>query len=446
MMFFGFFWIACALSLFNPIIGVVNYLLVYQIDPRGTWWGGPISQFGVRYSLVAALCTLLGCIFGRRFVPRIAARISMWEAGVIGLVVIAALGTLYGRGYGPTAVMGFEKLWKMMVFVLVLTRLVTTRSNLQIILWTIVVGSFYLGWDAYTSPTSSFTEGRLDKIGGSDFSTTSGFAAHLSSMLPLIGAAFLTAKRWDTRILATLTGALCMNAVIMCRTRSAFIGLVLGIVTAICTAPRAKRFRIHSLLAASCICAFLLTDNAFWNRMSTLTGRETMYADRATVTRMAIWNASFDIIADYPFGVGIGNFTQVIGDYDPLLYKRASHNTVLLTFVELGIPGGIIFLSLAFGSLWLSFRCSELALHTRNPLETQLIAYGLLVSCVTYLITGLGTERLLCESLWWVLALPLCHYRVVRREMENRAETMMPNSNLGGIAIPESQRRSIAIA
>ena len=51
--YFIFFWVTCAASLINPIWGVVNYILVYQANPTVTWWGKPITDLGLRFSLIA---------------------------------------------------------------------------------------------------------------------------------------------------------------------------------------------------------------------------------------------------------------------------------------------------------------------------------------------------------------------------------------------------------
>ncbi len=432
--YFSIFWIACALSVFNPIWGVVNYMFVYQMDPRGTWWGRPISDIGVRYSLYAIGFTMLGLIFSRRRVPAVKPSFTPWEFGLILLLAVAAVNKILDIDVATQSVYSeyaFEKLWKMFVFVFILGRLATTRVNLRIVIWTLILGSLYLGYDAYNAPAWSFAQGRLEYIGGADFSTTSGFAAHLTAMLPIIGIGFLTAKKWQWRVLAAVAGGFAINGVIMCRTRSAFIGLVMGTLCAFLWAPRARRWRIHALLIAGGLTAYTLTDDSFWTRMSTLTSQEQLQEDRATVTRIAIWKTSMHVLVDYPFGVGIGNFPRIIGEYNYNVHRRTSHNTVLVAFVELGLHGGLLFLVIAAGSMWYAFRCLSLSRLTDDPLETQFIAYGLLVSCVTYFVTGLGTERFLCESFWWVLALPMCLYRVLLREiaLENELPALVENGS-----------------
>jgi hypothetical protein len=371
----------------------------------------------MRFSLIAAGFTVVGLFTGRKHVPDIRPMFSLWEIGAITLVAIAAINLFMGVGITAAALFEFEKFWKEILFVLLMTRMASTRENLRIVIWTLVIGSLYFGYDAYTAPSDAFILGRLDKIGGPDTSTTSGAAAHLVAMLPIIGAAFLTAKGWLWKGLAGLSGALVINALVLCRTRSAFIGFLIGAAAAILLTPRGRRFRIHSLLVIGALCAYSLTDDLFWNRMATLTDQRLVESDRATANRKEIWNASWRILADYPFGVGPGNFPEIIGEYDERHYRRASHNSLVGCFVELGVQGGIVFLCLVAGSVALLYQCVRRADLSSEPLETRLLAYGFFVSMVTYIVTALGTQRFYCESFWWVLSLPLCLHRAVVREI-----------------------------
>ena len=308
------------------------------------------------------------------------------------------------------------------MFVLILARLATTRENLKLVIWTLVAGSCYLGYDAYTASYRSFLLGRLEAFGGPDISTSSGAAAHLTAMLPIIGVAFLIAKKWKWKAEAALCGAETVNAIVLCRTRSAFLALLVGMVTAVLMAPRARRYRIHALLVIGVLLASALTDPNYWNRMGTMTRGETLEKDGAVVARLDIMKASWHLLADHPMGVGRGNFSVTIGKYDPRYRNRSPHNTLIMAFCELGIMGGLIFLALCIQSARMLFRCTKLAHLTDHPIETQLIAYGFLIALVSYFVAGLGTERFSCESFWWVLVFPMCLYRVVTREVAARAE------------------------
>lgn len=416
MLYFVVFGTACLMSLANPLWGVINYMVVYQIDPTDRWWGQPLVDTGMRFSMLAAAFTIVGLLVGRKSVPKARPAFSLWEWGVVGMFLIAALNVFIGIGFSAAARAEFEKFWKVLLFTLIFCRIASARQNFTIILWTLVAGCLYLGYDAYMAPSWAFVLGRLDTVGGPDFSTTSGAAAHLTAMLPLIGTAFLIAYRWRWRLFAAASGAFTINAMIMCRTRSAFIGLVVGVLTAFMVAPRAQRYRIHAFLIAGCAIAFCLTDDHFWQRMETLADQQVLETDLATVSRREIWLASMSILADHPLGVGVGNFTQIIGDYDPRHYKRSSHNSIVVCFLELGIHGGILFVMLVVGSLWHLRQAGKLARFTVRPVETRLLAYGLLISLITYLVIALGTQRFYCESFWWVLALPLALHRLALAE------------------------------
>ena len=101
--YFAFFWLGCLAALFNPIWGVLNYMLVYQSDPTDRWWGIPISDLGVRFSLFAALSVLLGMLLSRGKLPKFSPAFSWWELGLVGLFLVGLLNVIIGVGFGPTA-------------------------------------------------------------------------------------------------------------------------------------------------------------------------------------------------------------------------------------------------------------------------------------------------------------------------------------------------------
>ncbi len=408
----AFFFGACVAALINPIWGVVNYVVAYQTDPTQTWWGIPLAGLGIRFSLVAALFTMIGMLISRHRLP-VVPSFSWWEMGVFALFLIAAVGTVTGVEYGPAARHEFEKLWKVLLFTIVFGRVVASRRNLQIVLWTFVGGCIYIGHEALNAPPRAFVMGRLEMIGATDFSTTSGAAAYLSAMLPLVGTVFLITPQWRWKIIAAVSGVLTVNTIVMCRTRSAFIGLLAGLLVAFLAAPRVRRYRLHAVIIAAGIGSFALTDDHFWTRMNTIADKQAWESDMATVTRREIWAASIKVLADYPHGIGAGNFPRVIGKYDPRHHKRSTHNSIVVCFVELGLQGGIVFLCLLGGALYMIYDAMRRADETDDPLRTKLIAYGILISLVTYLVTAMGTQRFYCESFWWIMVLPLVLHRIV---------------------------------
>jgi hypothetical protein len=422
ILFFG----GSVFALTNPIVGVVLYVMVYQITPNDRWWGLPLADMGIRFSLLAGLFTIVGLVVSPHNVPRTKPLFTTWEWGLILLLGIAALTTYtIGIGTHDGSIRTFEKFWKMILFILVLNRLASTRKNIRIVLWSLVIGSLYLGYDAYTAPASAFWTGRLNNVGGPDFRTTSGLGTHLTAMLPLIGVLFLTTRPWHWRGLILLSGALSVNGIILCRTRSAFLGLLCGIAIALVSLPRGIRFKLQVCIIVGALAAVSLTDGYFWDRMATMSTPESRSQDLATQQRFQVWRTSMRIFADHPYGIGLNNFTQIIHNYDRQNKGRSPHNTFILCFVELGLPGGMVYVLMTIGGLVKLRRCARLAHLTQAPLETRLLIYGSLVSFVTYYVASLGTERLYCESFWWVLAMPQWLERMVQYEVE--ARTIVPD-------------------
>ena len=58
---FGFIS-SCGLSLVFPIVGIITYMMIYQLNPDDTWWGKPLEDLDVRMSLTAAVCMILGML------------------------------------------------------------------------------------------------------------------------------------------------------------------------------------------------------------------------------------------------------------------------------------------------------------------------------------------------------------------------------------------------
>lgn len=433
--FFGLFLAACVLALYYPVIAVANYMLIYQIVPGSRWWGMPIHALGVRFSLWAALSLVAG-MFVSWVTGRAAARrpfITLWEVLLCGLVGVAVVGYISIEAPHPRQWAILEKFTKMVIFLLCMTHLVATRKGVRVVLWVLVVGSLYLGHEAYTTPTREFLTGRLTSIGGPDFHDSSGFAAHMAAMVPLIGVTFLTTRRWWWRALPLISSVFTFNAIILCRTRSAFLGLIAGAVTAALMVPRSWRWKAYPALIVFTIGAYSLVDQNFIDRMETMASAEQRETDAAVNIRRELWDAGLRMVNDHPMGVGIGNFPIWVGRYEWHLLGRSSHNTFILCATEFGVPGLLVFVGIILTSAYQLFWAYRHSDDTDDPAETRLWVYGVLVSLVIYLVAGQFTERFYTESFWWVMAMSTC----IRRAALNEIAERMPRAV--GDEIPDEE-------
>ncbi|MCH8967482.1 MAG: hypothetical protein IID43_07360, partial [Planctomycetes bacterium] len=77
-----------ASSVIVPVLGVANYMLIYQIFPEHAWWGIPLAPLGVRYSMTAAVCLMVGILINIHRMPSVRPLLSLWDVGAIVMVII----------------------------------------------------------------------------------------------------------------------------------------------------------------------------------------------------------------------------------------------------------------------------------------------------------------------------------------------------------------------
>lgn len=422
--FFVGFFAACIFALAYPIVGVCNYMLVYLVNPDKMWWGKPLESLEIRYSLTAGICLLMGMFISSNRLPKLRGFAFTWEVLLVFFAVIVAISSLIGTGNSDYGMVLLDKSFKMTIFLICLARMASVWPNYRIVIWTLVIGSLVIGYDAFYAPSDDFANGRLNFVGGPDFRESSGLAAHMASTLPLIGALFVTTKSWRWKLVPLIAGVFTVNTIVQCRTRSAFVGLMVGAAVAVLLAPRKRRMRVYSLLLVGAIGAGFLVDDRFWNRMSTMTDSKRYDNDTTIQSRLELWTVAASMFFDHPLGVGVGQFRQTSHDYESDDFEhaftqphRVTHNSYLLCATELGIQGVLVLMAILAVSIHRGLRGLRLAAQADDPHAARMLAYGSLIAVVIYASTSAFTDRLYTESFWWILSLPICLERSLTRQV-----------------------------
>lgn len=192
-----------------------------------------------------------------------------------------------------------------------------------------------------------FVPGTLHVVAG-------GFFFHRLKMahVLLIGIAALVARQLCASLSAArrATEALALGLMLACLvftyTRGAFLGVAMGALCSLVAASRRTQLRAFGACAALAL-ALLLAPQVR-ARLDSIKGAQ------AASVRGLIWSQAINVICDHPFGVGLGNYTPVIGAYydrtDPGFAVRTyPHNILLAAWAEAG-PGGLV----AYATVWLS--------------------------------------------------------------------------------------------
>jgi O-antigen ligase len=418
LLFIGGFMVCAVGALFLPHLGIYGYIADYCINPNDQWWAAPFSRFGVRYSLTLALATLIGMVlqrnklqFGRQsFYDQ--EMLLLFLLGVVWLTVVLG-GDTVGR-YASTDHPSI-KFTKIVIFCLMMTHVVTDIRKLNGLFWVFATISLILGMKAWNVPYSAFVGGRLEGIGGADFAEANFFAAFMAAMLPIIGIQFLRSG-WYGKLYGFLCAVFTANAVVLCRSRGAFVGLAAGALVACFFAPKQHRKKIFILMVVGIIGVVYITDSFFIDRILSISTSQAEM-DSSSSNRLELWKAGGRIFIDHPLGIGPGNWYQTIGRYVPELEGKDSHNTYVKCAVELGIFGIGLF-TLMLYQAYANLRKVYRDIRSLPAAEADLFAqyyFSTIVSLAILLACALTITMIYTEVLWVLLMLPIC----IRRALDN---------------------------
>jgi probable O-glycosylation ligase (exosortase A-associated) len=407
-----------------PLAGVLLYILIYHLNPEFQWWGESIRVLGLRTSMTTVLATVIGLML--RF-PRFEAGGRQLPAPIffgLLLVIYACLSMSWGFGASDRGFYMAEKIIKVMIFVLILIRCVQEPRHYHMVVIVWLLGIFYIGYQAFGN-VGVRSNGRLSLgIGGPDFAESSGLAVHLVSVLPVVGAMFFMCRRWWTRGLVLLTGALAVNTIIMTRTRNALFGLAVMILAGLFSMPRGYRLKGWVAIGVGTILALQLADPGWWERIATIPDYQ---KDLSATNRLLFWTASLEMARDFPMGIGLGNFHEVVKQYVPNLnITRAAHSTYFACLAELGYPGFALFMLVGITALWRLTRIHRAAARFESDLPIQVgrwrmrfhlgwHAMAMRIGLCGYLASSVFTTRLWTEDFWIMIGLICCLSNITER-------------------------------
>ncbi len=417
VLFLFLFVVACGGAVHAPLVGIVAYILHYEISPETQWWGQNIAHWGVRFSFILAAFTAVGIALNHsrlRYGKKILASQEWLLIGFVALIwlshAIWATEVKFGEGDHP----GF-KMTKVLIFVLMLTHVITTTKHVKVLFWAFVVGTIFLGYQAYTANPHMFVTGQLNGIGGPDFRNSNSLAAYLVACLPIIAVQFIMSGRIGKAV-CLVAGVLTVNTIVLTRSRSGMVGLAAGAIVALLAAPKQYRKTILVGLIIVAIGGYALTDPGYWERAETITVKEGERGG-SIEGRIDMWKASVEMLRDRPFGVGAGNFPSAIKGYAGDRSARDAHSTFVRCYSELGIQGLIVYLLLILGSMRILWQVHKESKSLPKPARDVLgwSSYAVAVGLTVIVFCGLTSTNLYVEGPWWFLAMPVC----LARALEN---------------------------
>ena len=446
LIFIGLFLLCAGGALVLPCLGVYGYIADYCIGPASQWWEAPFSGLGIRYSYALALATALGILFNRhklRFGESFLQRQEVLILVFLGIVWLSTFMGVETVGRYTTVDHPSIKFTKIVVFALMMTHIITDKRKLDGLLWVFVIVSLILGLQAWDLPRRAFEGGRLEGIGGADFAESNFFAAFMAAMLPIIGIQLLRSK-WFGKAVCAVSAAFTANAIVLCRSRGALVGIAAGAITACLFAPKKHRKKIAVGLVLGIMGGIYVSDPQFLERATTITRSEDQ-RDESAASRLQLWGAGAEMFADNPFGIGVGNWYQTIEYYLPDYVRRDSHNTYVKCAAELGVQGILVYALFIFTAFMQLRRVRKLSATLPQSVGDDLVlcSFGLTISLSIILTCGLTITMIYIEIIWLLLMLPVCLARVLGNAVADYEQELTgEEKNLGTKTSAQSSENS----
>lgn len=141
--------------------------------------------------------------------------------------------------------------------------------------------------------------------------------------------------------------------------------------------------------------------------------------DRTSELRLTYWKYAIDVIKNHPLGIGYKNWMLYYAyKYQPDKVEQI-HNTVLEAFVDLGFPGGILFLIMIITAIVMNTRtASEMrGLGSVENRATAAIATGINLGLVGTFIAAQFMSVLFYPMFWLAFALTSALRHFSRKKM-----------------------------
>jgi uncharacterized protein with PQ loop repeat len=412
----------------------ILYQLIYFLNPDDRWWSAEIP--GISYSFIAAVL-MLGALAVRyrecsNLAPWTEIPAFKWMIALLGMYYLAYLYALNA----PLHDRFTYDFTKLIVIVLVAYKLVNSPKSLDVSLWAYIVGATYIGYLATITGRNS--QGRVEGIGMVDAPDANDMAAALVPAAALLMYfAWMGSKK--VKILCGICGAFIANGLVLINSRGAFLGVAFGagfyLLHMIFSRHRQKGQRGMAIVIITLGLSggLYVTDDLFWERMSTLQNVEDQ--DASGSGRVNYWMATFDMMEDFPMGMGVYGYNTVSSLYLSEEQRGQSDNKSVhsLWFQGLSEVGWIgIFI---FGGLLVSlYRLSKKAkIWLLEQTETVSYFKLLALECalLSYLVSGSFINRFRAEILYWMILLLAIAINVyflqrVRKTKDSKGPRIVP--------------------
>jgi O-antigen ligase len=370
--------LAIGAAIYRPALGLAVLAFAYPYDLKT--YAGP-----VKLTTSAALLAILAIVWvGRQILPNPPA----WQATPLDLpVALFAIATVLSllslSGHYTDQLVGLLKAGGAFVLFFVTTQSLRERRDLWLVVGAVVATGLIVALQttvpvlAGTTVVSDATRAKGITI---DPNLFGGYLVLVSSLA--VAMALTLRERW-AMIAGGLAAFIFAIALVATLSRSAWIGSLVALITLIILVPH--RRRVLASIGAFIVALVLIVGLA--GPIGARLGSQSGDGPFQTFTsRVPIWKAGWDMFLHHPIlGIGINNFSNFIGSYDPELDVNQAHNLFVNIAAERGLLGIATFLVV----LIMLFVTVAVAIRKAPDFPHRVLVAGMMAGLVGFLVHSL---------------------------------------------------------
>ncbi len=431
LVWLGAFIILAGLTFRRASWGIPLYMLTYWAFPGLWWWGqGPLTSLGIRWNLAASLIFVAGVLLDGRTRSPGTAKSTRPACLLLLLYILNATVVHFLFADNPeNSWRGLELLWKQGALVLFLLAAIKDRFDLKLMIYAILVGAAYIGYEVVFNGEGNYVDGRLEGVSIPSVGEANALASLLTLAILLGGHLLLCGTRVE-KCFAVLSLVLTLEVILRCNSRSVTLALIFG--GAWLLVGSRGKLRRYALAGAvlAVVAAFLQMGET--QQARNLARFQSTFAsadqrDGSAQSRLNRWVVGLKMVGDYPLGSGYeAAFRSDLGmsywenrerpgnlEDDSDKYYHTVHMGYLNIAASWGIQGLLLYLGAIFFA-WRGVRRSVSQAYSSGDSKDAFLGCCLDAALLTLLVACTFASNLKAEWFFWWIALALVFERIVQ--------------------------------
>ena len=370
--------VAIAAAIYRPALGLAVLAVSYPFDL--TTFAGPLKLTTSEALLGILVVVLIGRHFARN--PPAIERTPL-DVPVL-LFALATLLSLLGlTGFYSDQLVALVKAAGGFLLFFVVTQSMRDRKEIWLLLAAVLIAAVAVAMETIIPIVQGVDPVTALNRATGNLIDPNLFAGYLVLVIPL-ALAFGVAMHWRWGPVLSAVAILVFGvALVATLSRGGWLGFVVGVATMVLLLPGRRRL---VLAVGGGVIALLLIGGLAGPVAARLGSSAGASPLQTFADRIPIWSAAISMVLQHPiFGIGLNNFGNFIGSYDPSLDVNQAHDLFLNITAERGLLGLITFVIFL---VWL-FRTSISSVWRAPDTTYRVLAAGLTASFAAFLADSL---------------------------------------------------------